>query len=618
MRSFLSKLFGKAKMIAPHESEGLEILALDSKRTSGRREPPTELDWSQAEYIPLPPSPPTWEVDGRNEFHREYNDPVIGPVIQAGFKNQHTKVVKLAAGLSPEQRQGRQVGEVIAKAYTKLIIQRTKSGQIAAAAKQCVEMFEMVPGHIQDVDHRRFNRILAQMDKEGKKHNYTPVDAASPSSLPLFTASDDAPWSLAGEGKLQGDERPEPAFDIAAVDVAGTWLLDRSGSSVGRPEVKSVLRRIDRGGLLVGEKALRHDAYRTGAGTVGSSIAIMDSSGVLHVYDAGLNVLAETNLQEDPHVVDHFRTIDTNYWGEFKSQVRAVDVAPEGDQYLFTLADEAWCCTTSGRAVWGVVMPLKEGWTRVVGRSERFGVGQEVEEALRLFGLSLPVNPAEIKRKYRALAFAHHPDRNVGDASAAEKMKALNKAFEVLTGVDPNTLGFEESDVTYFARTTPDHVIEAGGFRLEITITGGMPQDWVYAASFATANRGAYLATYSGKVILVSQEGRPVVVYDIGTCPSEIVDVGRYTYFLTPTRLYVVEDKVKLAAFLDVFQQGRLLVSQTGFGLLTSKRLQWFTEAGVKVGELTARDPIRAIYAADGGAVVQTRQHRVEVRGLTM
>lgn len=617
MRSFLSKLFGKTKITMPQESVGLEVPAPDSKKSSGRREPPTELDWSQAEYIPLPPSPPTWEVDGRDEFHREYNDPVIGPVIEAGIKNQHTKVVKLAAGLSPEQLLGR-VGEVIAKAYIKIIIQRMKSGQIAAVAKQCIEMFEMVPGHVQDVDHRRFNRILAQMDKEGKKHEYTPVDAASPSSLPLFTATNGAPWTLAGERKLQGDERPEPGFDIVAVDVAGIWLLDHSGSSVGRPEVKSVLRRIDRSGLLVGEKDLSHDAYRTGTGAVGSSIAIMDSSGVLHVYDAGLNVVAETNLREDPRVVDHFRTIDTNYWGEFKSQVRAVDVSPEGDKYLFSLADEVWCCTASGRAVWGVVMPLKEGWTRVVGRIERFGVGQEIEEALRLFGLSLPVNPADIKRKYRALAFAHHPDRNAADASAAEKMKALNKAFEVLTGVDPNTLGFEDSDVTYFARTGPNRVITAEGFRLEITISGGAPQDWVYAASFAAANRGAYLATYSGKVILVSRDGRPVVVYDIGTCPSEIVDVGRYTYFLTPTRLYVVEDKVKLAAFLDVFQQGRLLVSQSGFGLLTSKRLLWFTEAGVKIGELTARDPIRAIYAVDGGAVVQTRQHRVEVRGLAI
>ncbi|OQS20733.1 J domain-containing protein [Chromobacterium violaceum] len=616
MISFLSKLFRTKKEPTAQESVGQRTLVSDSKRTSGRREPPAELDLSRAEYIPLPPSPPTWEVDGREEFHREYNDPLIGPVFQAGFKNQHTKVVKLSASLSPDQRQGR-VGEVIAKAYSKLIIQRIKSGQMAAAAKQCIEMFERVPNYVEDVDRRRFNRVLAQMDKAGKRHDYTPVDVSSSSQLPLFSMSDDAPWTLVGELKLQSDERPNAAFDIAAIDPTGIWLLDRSGSSMDPPEAGGVLRRMDRHGFFVGEKALRHDVYLTGASANGSSIAIMDFSGVLHVYDAQLNAIIESNLREDPRVVDHFRTINTNYWGEFKSQVRAVDVAPEGDRYLFTLADEAWCCTTSGRRLWGIVMPLNEGWKRVVRRSESFGASQEVEDALRLFGLSLPINPSDIKQKYRKLAFTHHPDLNAGDPAATEKMKALNKAFEILTGVDPTTLGFEESDVTYFARTGPDHVMEVEGLRVEITITGGTPQDWVYAASFA-ADGGAYLATYSGKVILVSHEGRPEVVYDIGTCPSRIVSVGSYTYFLTPTRLYVIKDKVKLVAFLDVFKQGRLIVSQSGFGLLTGKQLQWFTEEGKRVGELATRDPIRVIHAIDGGAIVQTRQHQIEVRGLVI
>lgn len=262
------------------------------------------------------------------------------------------------------------------------------------------------------------------------------------------------------------------------------------------------------------------------------------------------------------------------------------------------------------------MMPLKAGWKRVIGRAERFGVGREVEAALALFELSLPVSPPEIKRKYRSLALAHHPDRNVGSQLAVETMKALNRAFEILTGVDPNTLGFDESDTTYFARTAPDHLIEIEGIRLEIAMTGLTPQDWVYAASFAAVEGGAYVATYSGKIILLSREAQPIIVYEIGTCPREIIDVGRYTYLLTPTRLYVVEDQNKLAAFLDVFQQGQLLVSTSGFGLLTSKRLQWFTSNGRKLGELVTRDPIRAIHAAEDGAIVQTRQHQVEVRGL--
>ncbi|MBZ0271968.1 J domain-containing protein [bacterium] len=342
----------------------------------------------------------------------------------------------------------------------------------------------------------------------------------------------------------------------------------------------------------------------------------MDSSGFLHVYDAALKIVVETNLRDDPRVVEHFRTIDTNYWGEFKSQVRAVDIAQEGDRYLFTLADEAWCCTLDGRAVWGLVTPLNEGWKRVVGRSERFGVGWEVDAALQLLGLSLPVSPAEIKRRYRTLALTCHPDRNPGDPAAAEKMKALNRAFEVLTGVDPKSLSFDESDVTYFARTAPDYVWEIDGARLEFFC--GTPQDWIYEASFSGDDGGSYLATYSGKVILVSRKGEPIIVYDVGTCPTEIVAVGQFTYFLTPTRLYVVENKTKLAAFLDVFHQGRMIISRTGFGLLTSKRLRWFTKAGEKIGELNTRDPIRAIYAVDGGAVVQTRQHQVVVNELAL
>ncbi len=39
----------------------------------------------------------------------------------------------------------------------------------------------------------------------------------------------------------------------------------------------------------------------------------------------------------------------------------------------------------------------------------------------------------QIKEAYRRLAFEYHPDRNTGDPSAAEKMKAINEAYAVLS-----------------------------------------------------------------------------------------------------------------------------------------------------------------------------------------
>lgn len=71
-----------------------------------------------------------------------------------------------------------------------------------------------------------------------------------------------------------------------------------------------------------------------------------------------------------------------------------------------------------------MLIPLKKGRKHVVGRPERFGVEREVEKALHLFGLPFPVSSAEIKRKYRASAMAHHPDRNASSSGSKEKVIA--------------------------------------------------------------------------------------------------------------------------------------------------------------------------------------------------
>ncbi len=593
----------------------LEPMPPGSRESGGRREPPLELDWSKTEYIPLPPSPNIWETRGRGDFYKEYNHPKIGPVIMAGLYGQYEEVVELAFGLTPNQRRGR-VGKTVVEAYRKLIVQRMKAGQLAAAAEQSLKMFDLVPEAIEDVDRRRFNRILTEMDKAGESHSYQPIDAPKRNSQPWFTILNGAGWTVTGERRLRDHERPSQAFVVVAIDGRGTWMLDRWGASAGESDVKCVLRRLDHLGQLVGEKHLHHDAYRWSRGSSGGgNIAIMDTDGKLHIYDLTLNLVMERDLREDPRVVDHFRTINTNYWGEFKSQVRTVAVAPEGNRFLFTLADEAWCCTLSGIADWGVAMPLNSGWERVKGEAESSRVGHEVWEALRLLELYPPITQEEIKHQYRALAMARHPDRNPSDLEAGEKMKKLNWAFQVLTGVNPDTLDFGVSDITHFARTAPDRVVDFGPLKFQVTLGGGVPQDWVYAASFAASDGCAFVASYSGKIVLLSRKGEPLAVFDIGLCPREIAEVGRYTYFLTPTRLYVVEDRTTLATVIDVSEPGTLLEYQSGFGILAGRKLEWFTASGVKTGEIETRDPIKMVHKIEGGAIVQTRQHQAEIRG---
>lgn len=54
-------------------------------------------------------------------------------------------------------------------------------------------------------------------------------------------------------------------------------------------------------------------------------------------------------------------------------------------------------------------------------------------EALRIFGLTEPVDFPEIKQRYRRLAMAHHPDRGGDD----ESLQAINHAMVVLARAYP-------------------------------------------------------------------------------------------------------------------------------------------------------------------------------------
>lgn len=614
--SIFSNLFGKR---GNNRVKNEVARNKETNKRHRRNEPPNDLDLNSVEYVPLPPSPKTWEVDGRENFNRDYNDPLLKEIFRAGWQRKNTKVTDLAKDIGPEHLSG-QAGQVVAKAYRDIILKRLKSNQIEPAARWSKEMFDIVPTHCTDTDRRRYNKILDKLDKANIRHEFTKIEVATTKDEPLFTLSEDSKWTLGEIVSIPEAERPDTSFKLTTFTVDGVLYSDLQGKSdlsTGKP---ACLRKLNRVGKVVAEQPLDHNIYRFGCGPTNKFCAIMDSDGKLHIYDESLSLVFEMDLQIDKRVKDHFKTTDTNYWGEFRSQIRAVDVSADGQCHLFTLADEAWCCDADNKTIWGVRMPLNEGWERVIRRSERTGSQVEIERALQTLGLDMPITPREIKQRFRVLALRFHPDRNPDDQSSHQRMQKINAAFEILTGVDPKSINIEveESEVTYFRRKAPDDVIEVGPIRLEVWLPSGSAQDWIYAASFSARGSGAFLATYSGKVIEIDDTGVPLRVYDIGTIPDEIVDIGDYLYFLTPTRLYVLEQRDRLVALIDVFRQGKLIVTTTGFGLLDNKCFQWFTPSGHKIGEVTTRDPIRSLYDSNVGVILETRQHHTIISGLRL
>lgn len=432
----------------------------------------------------------------------------------------------------------------------------------------------------------------------------------------FFEIRDCEEWELLSIEKIPTDRRPDPAFrEIHSID-SGLIMVDDLGKSEKFTQAPAAALRFGRTGELMVEAPLVHDIYRLGVNALGHGLIAMSKDCIVHAYDDELKVILETPLRESPEV----RTLQQRLGigaDSLRNYLRCTALAHDNSRYLFTGVDEAWCVTIDGHGLWGIKLPLKEGWTRVAETTHSFGTSAEVMHALEVMNLTLPITPDDVKRRYRELAKRWHPDLNPGDPSADERMKALTGAAEILTGIEPTAL--PRYTGATFMREVDRQEFKVG--TMNFTVSMGMQvsevhaADWIYAANFAGRSHGVFLAGYSGRIVQVDGEGEPVRAYDIGAVPRRIIDTGDYLYLLTDTRLYVLRDDA-IHAIVDTFDGGDLIVAQTGFGLIEKKRLRWFHEDGTYRGAIVTKSPIRRVYYRPEGMVVETRQHKSTIAGV--
>jgi hypothetical protein len=215
-----------------------------------------------------------------------------------------------------------------------------------------------------------------------------------------------------------------------------------------------------------------------------------------------------------------------------------------------------------------------------------------------------------------------HPDRNPGDKEANARFQGLGAAMELLAGSDLSRLSrLQAEQITYEQVLSTTRVTGLDGFggdtdmsiSFSMVISEKSAADWIYAANLGKDGH-AFLAGYSGKVVVVSPDGAPALVYDIGAVPRQITEGGDHLYILTDTRLYVVSGD-RLEALIDVYDRGELMVTDNGFALLEPKALTWFMADGKRVGVVRTKAPIRRAFSTSAGIVVETREHRGIVAG---
>jgi hypothetical protein len=427
-------------------------------------------------------------------------------------------------------------------------------------------------------------------------------------------------WHSIKEEKLAAEDRPNPAYKDAFHTAGSTYWLDPKGHRVDFPDAAAVLRVTDRDGTLVTERGLAYDAYRSDVNTDGSAILFLSREGVLHGYSDHLEPILTDQVANLPEYQAQTKRLGIEQH-ELKNHLRCVAISADHSWYLVTVVDEAWCLSTAaGDVRWGLRFPIQDGWSRVaLPRSDRIGTASEIETALKLMELSLPVTPQEITRQYRALAMRWHPDRNPGDPLATARFQELGAAVNLLVGIDLGGLEFQEVErVTYERILKRQHVDIGGALSANMTlsmVTGEkQAADWIYAANAGMSGDRAFLAAYSGKIVEVTGPGIPVRVIDIGAVPRQIIETTEHLYILTDTRLYVLAGE-RLEALVDVFEAGDLIVGASGFGLLQAKGFSWYSPTGRVLGMVQSKDPIRRVVSSALGLVIETRQHRLVVEG---
>jgi curved DNA-binding protein CbpA len=583
------------------KKQNIQPLRSDSSR---RTEPePRTLDPGDAESFRLPPSfkldpeqAKRWPDGFWDHLNRAASFYKRGKYLQA--KSEYLTAHYMLSTYES-------LNTSLLRTFRKLYKASLKDEEWEQAYRELSELFETLPSSITDTDRRQYNKVVEQLRSMDAGFTGRPVllekDKYGESVMPLpevesahgvdIAVETDELWSRPKGLKhvrLQENLTTHEGF------VAISHTYDRQA----RGYVSSRIWTYSSDGEAVSERDINEGFYR---------IKISETCDRLIGYSDDLRLSLWTMAGKRLAERDIAREAEGS-----KYHIRCVDVSEGASHALFTSSTRAYLLDQSLNTVRIWIMPPPEGYE--VRRKGMAMPDSRIQSAVSTLELTGNPSQVEIKSQFRRLALLHHPDRNPDDPIAEDRMKAIIKAYHILSDEDILEALEDIEGGEYYYRVIHEAEIEMPGMgvTLGFTMSVSGPGDWIYASHMTPRAKRIYLGCYSGAVYCMDLSGDVLSIYSTDEPIRGLREWTGFLYVWTDGSMYVIESD-KAANHLDLRNRSIKCFAQWGFIIRNGYSLELYSLDGTWLGAVHLVKPPREIVPTRNGFVVYTTKVRFRV-----
>ena len=417
--------------------------------------------------------------------------------------------------------------------------------------------------------------------------------------------------TVASVEPLPLSHRPDPAFRRLFFSASGLFAVDDLANAAGLGIIPAAALHQGLAGETTRTTApLRYSAHLVNVHPHGHLLACVSEHGVVHTYDSRLSLRSEAIAAHGER-----RVLDGGGGTNGSWPIAGCSVARDASRYVVVAGDHAWCFDNAHKPLWSVRVP-EASWTMSYpGSGSVFD--QSVHEAAELLGLSAPFTRDERRRSFRSRLRQVHPDVRPDDPVANRETRHVIAANELLRQVEGRTVGDSRP--------------------IECTMAG---PDSLVATCFRSFGYGVYLASYSGRLIRLDEEGHLQNVFHLGThlasqkqgnrhvqgVASELVEANDSLYIRVKghrvgSGLSKAADVITVRDSspknrIPIPEGGEMLAAACGVGVMERKRVRYFDPHGRWLSTLVTRDPLRLVYRRGEAVIAETRRQRAVLLGM--